>query len=142
VDARTPHYTVLDHTADLALRVEGTDLKDLFESAGDALIGLMVTGTTAAKPSPLEISLSGQDLADLLVRWLGEILYLLQGESLVVTSVALQVITPERLKAVVHSVPFDPEVHEILAEVKGVTYHQVEVKEDRGRWEARVILDI
>jgi len=142
VDTPTPHYTLLNHTADLALRVEGTDLKDLFKNAGEALIGIMVTGTTAARPSPIEISLSGQDLADLLVRWLGEILYLLQGESLVVTSIALQHITLERLKAVVRSVPFDPEVHEILAEVKAVTYHRVEVKEERGRWEATFILDI
>ncbi|MBN1102974.1 MAG: archease [Deltaproteobacteria bacterium] len=142
MNARTPHYTLLDHTADLALQVEGSDLRDLFENAGTALIDIMVSGTTAANPSPVEVSLSGQDLADLLVRWLGEILYLLQGESLVVTSVDLLHITAERLKAVVRSVPFDPEVHKILAEVKAVTYHQVEVKEVQGRWEARVTLDI
>jgi len=30
----------------------------------------------------------------------------------------------------------------LKAEVKAVTYHQVEVKEKDGRWEARVIFDI
>jgi SHS2 domain-containing protein len=84
-----PDYTLLDHTADLGIKVRGTDLKDLFQSAGKALMHLMVRADIPSKTTPMKISVSGEDLADLMVRWLGEILYLFAGEKLVVTSIRM-----------------------------------------------------
>jgi SHS2 domain-containing protein len=138
------HYIVLDHTADLAIQVEGSTLNNLFENAGMALTTLLVEGASpSAEPTSTEITVSGQDLTDLLVRWLGEILYLLAGDDRVVTDIKLRHIGPERLEANVKSVPFDPCTHSIRTEVKGVTYHQAEViEEPSGQWVARVILDV
>ena len=138
----TPDYELLDHTADLAVKVKGRDPKSLFENAGKALMHLMLRGKTSVSPAGFSIALSGQDLADLLVRWLGELLYLLDGEHLVVTSMKVEHLAPDRLEAVVEAVPFDPEIHEILSEIKAVTYHQAEVAEKGDHWEAKVILDI
>ena len=138
----TPDYTLLDHTADLGIKIRGTDLKDLFESAGKALIHLMLKGATPGKTSSMKITVSGEDLADLMVRWLGEILYLFEGENLVVNYINIHDITPYRLEATLKTVPFDPQVHEILSEIKAVTYHQIEVANKGDQWEARVIFDI
>ncbi len=142
VSTRIPPYTMLDHTADLAVQVQGTDPKDLFENAGLVLVDLMVRGPVSAETTLRHISLSGKDFVDLLVRWLGEILYLFDGESLVVTSLEIRLITPERLEGIVSAVPFDPRTHAVLREVKAVTYHRAEVSKKGERWEARVILDI
>jgi len=135
-------YTLLDHTADLAIQVRGKDVKNLFENAAKALTHIMLGGNTSGNTSSVNISLSGQDLADLLVRWLGEILYLLEGERLVVSASTIQILTAAELEAVVEVVPFDPEIHKILSEIKAVTYHQVEVADKGGRWEAKVTFDI
>ena len=135
-------YTLLDHTADLAIQVRGKDLKNLFENAAMALMHIMVRGNRSGNTSSVNISLSGQDLADLIVRWLGEVLYLLEGESLVVSAITIRNLTTARLEAVVEVVPFDPDIHEIQSEVKAVTYHQVEVVDKGDRWEARVTFDI
>lgn len=140
--SHAPDYELLDHTADLALLVRGRDPRRLFENAGKALMHLMLRGKAAASPADFRIELSGQDLADLLVRWLGELLYLLDGESLVVTDLKVERLAPDRLEAAVKAVPFDPEIHEIISEIKAVTYHQVEVTEKGDHWEAKVILDI
>ena len=140
--SHTPDYALLDHTADLAVKVWGKDPKSLFENAGKALMHHMIQGKASVSPANFSISLSGRDLADLLVRWLGELLYLLQGENLVVTDVSIEHLSPDRLEAVIETVPFDPEVHEILSEIKAVTYHQVEAAEKGDHWEAKVILDI
>jgi SHS2 domain-containing protein len=138
----TPDYKLLNHTADLAIQVRGKDVKNLFENAAKALMHIMLRGNTSGKMSSVHISLSGQDPADLLVRWLGEILYLLQGEGLVVSSSTIQSLTAAQLEAMVEVVPFDPEIHEIQSEVKAVTYHQLEVADKGDRWEARVTFDI
>ena len=78
----TPYYTILDHTADLGIRVWGTDLIDLFKNAGKALMDLIIRSIPAEKGTSERISVSGHDLADLMVKWLGEILYLFEGENL------------------------------------------------------------
>ena len=136
------HYALLDHTADLGIRVWGDDIKTLFENAGKSLMHLMLQGETSQSPKPKPISLSADDLADLMVRWLGEIHYLLEGEKLVVTSFDILDIRPNNLEAILQTVPFDPELHEILYEIKAVTYHQIEVVEKGNRWETQVILDL
>lgn len=138
---KTPKYALLDHTADMGINVRGEDLKGLFEAAAKALMHLMIRGNSLAKTSDMNITVSGQDLPDLLVRWLGEILYLFEGEGLVVTYIHIDFLSVSRLDASLKTVPFDPTVHEILSEIKAVTYHQAQVIEKRSFWEAQVIFD-
>lgn len=135
-------YTLLDHTADLGIRVWGADLTRLFENAGKTLMQILLRGESFQKALPKRISLSGDDLADLMVRWLGEILYLLEGEEHVVTSFRIVDVRPSSLDAALETVPFDPAFHEILNEIKAVTYHQIEVAQKGNRWEAQVIFDL
>jgi SHS2 domain-containing protein len=132
----------LDHTADLGIRVYGTDLKDLFEGAGRALMHLMVKAEIPSKTHSMKISVSGEDLADLMVRWLGEILYLFAGENLVVTSIRMGSVSSSALEATLETAPFEPEIHETLREIKAVTYHQIEVTEMPNGWETKVIFDV
>ena len=75
---KAPEYTFIDHTADLGIKIRGTDLKDLFENAARALMHLMVRGGSRVETKTMKLSVSGEDLADLMVRWLGEVLYLLE----------------------------------------------------------------
>jgi len=140
--ATTPNYTLLNHTADLGIKIRGTNLMDLFESAGNALMHVMLKSRIPGKTHSKKISVSGDDLADLMVRWLGEILYLFEGDDLVVTSVNIDSLTSTHLEATLETVPFDPEIHEILNEIKAVTYHQVQVTNKGDIWEARVIFDL
>ena len=140
--ATTPSYTLLNHTADLGIKIRGNNLIDLFESAGNALIHVMLGDNPPGKTRSMKISVSGDDLADLMVRWLGEIHYLFEGEDLVVTSVNIDSLTPSQLEATLETVPYDPEIHEILNEIKAVTYHQIEVSNKGDTWEARVIFDL
>ena len=138
----TPDYSLINHTADLGIKICGTDLKNLFENAGRALMHVMVRGKTLRETHSMKISQSGEDLADLMVRWLGEILYLFEGENLVVTLIHINSICASHLEATLETVPFDPSIHEILNEIKAVTYHQIEVANKGNWWEARVIFDI
>ncbi len=140
----TPDYTLLDHTADLGIKIRGTDPIDLFENAGRTLIHLILMIKSPGKTTPLKLSLSGDDLADLMVRWLGEILYLFEGENLVVTSINIGALSPSppSLEAALDTTPFDPLMHEILMEIKAVTYHQIEVVNKGDMWESSVIFDL
>jgi len=140
--ASDPEYTLLDHTADLRVAFRGNDLKALFENAARALIDLLLRGASSERPSPVQISVSGEDLPDLMVRWLGEILYLLEGEGRVVTSLKIHRLVSTTLDATLGTIPFDPLVHEIQNAIKAVTFHQIEVAERGDHWEAKVVFDV
>jgi SHS2 domain-containing protein len=142
MDKSEPLYTEIDHTADLRIRVLGKNLEDLFENAAKALIDLMLASTAGEAAVATKISIDGRDLADLMVRWLGEILYLFEGEGVVATRFDIRELEPKRLRATVGSIPFDPGRHEILTAIKAVTYHGIEVAPQGDRWEAKVTFDV
>lgn len=137
-----PFFTILDHTADMGIRVWGANLSELFENAACALMQIMLAPTGFERTSRRKLSLRGEDSADLLVRWLGEILYLLEGEGKITVEITMDSITESQLEATLHVAPFDPDHHEILTEIKAVTYHQVEVVPTNGGWQASVIFDL
>ncbi len=106
------------------------------------MMQLMVKGKTPENTTSRRLSVSGEDLADLMIRWLGEILYLFDGEKEVVDDVQIDFISNSRIDATLSLTPFDPEFYEILHEIKAVTYHQIEVVEKANHWEATIIFDL
>ncbi|MBW1903186.1 MAG: archease [Deltaproteobacteria bacterium] len=142
MDSDKQDFIVLNHTADSGIMVCGTDIMNLFEKAAIAIMQIMVSSRHTEKTRTIKLSLDEQDLPGLMVRWLGEILYLFAGEKEVVTGIRIDSISPSHLDATLESVPFDPDLHEILCEIKAVTYHQIQVVEKDDCWEARVIFDL
>ena len=142
MDSNSTPFIFLDHTADLGITVTGLDLRDLFERAAHSMMQIMIEERPTGKTSSLQLSVSGEDYGDLMVRWLGEILYLFQGEGKVVTCTEISSITQSHINSTLQTVPFNPKQHEVLAEIKAVTYHRIEVVCESGRWKATIIFDL
>jgi SHS2 domain-containing protein len=142
MDKKSPTYTLLDHTADLGVEITGSSLIDLFKGAGETLLHLIFRTRPAEITYTKNILISGNDLPDLMVRWLNEILYLFDGENLVVTNIIIDSLSSADLKATLTATPLDPMAHEIIREIKAATYHQVSVTDENGIWTARVIFDL
>ena len=135
-------YLLLDHTADMGIEITGSDPADLFSKAGRALIHIMLGDIQSKGQDTMNISLAGEDLSDLMVRWLTEILYLFEGEHLITTDIVIDDLSSATLNASLVITPFDPSRHEVLREIKAVTYHQIDVALQDGIWKARVIFDL
>jgi len=63
-----------------------------------------------------------------MVRWLSEILYLFEGEEKLVTEILINSISSSKITSTLSVMKFDNRCHEILREIKAVTYHQIEIK--------------
>jgi len=135
-------YQIIDHTADLGIIVKGPDVENLFILAAQAMTDLIVKGDIRDKTAMRDLLVEGEDFPDLMVRWLGEILYLFEGESLIVNSIEIKSISPIQLKSTLTLTSFEPKRHEVLREIKAVTYHQISVNKSDDGWEAKVIFDI
>ena len=143
MEANKPDFQLLNHTADLGMIVRGKDLQDLFVSGAKALVQLMVKPEKLTPMQEVPISVDGQDLTDVFIRWLGEILYLFEGDGLIFHDIMQFKLTDSTwLEAVVFAAPFNPNNDEIIHEIKAVTYHQAYINCTQVGWEARVIFDI
>ncbi len=138
-----PNFSIIDHTADLGLKVWGETLEKLFENAAASMIQLVVKVSAALPSETVEVKVFGNDPEDLLVRWLGEILYLFEGEKKIAVNSRVTSISRQHLDATLQMIPYDPDLHELLSEIKAVTYHLIRVSQKEDRlWEAQVILDL
>ncbi len=135
-------YRVIDHTADFGIHVFGFDPKDLFENAAHALFDVTAELGTVNAVDAIELRIIGDDWQDLMINWLREVLFLWTGKEKLGKFTKILSIKETSLISMIYYEPFFPERHVIKNEIKAVTYHQIEVKEGREGWEAKVIFDV
>jgi SHS2 domain-containing protein len=135
-------YETFEHTADVGIRAFGRTEKELFANAACGMFDLMAELKNVLATESLPIRLEGADREDLLVRWLGELLYHSSARGYLYKNFSISHLDSTSLEAVARGEPFDPSRHKMKMEIKAVTYHQVEVKEVDGRWEGKVIFDV
>jgi SHS2 domain-containing protein len=135
-------FEILDHTADIGIIVHGENLKALFENAGEAFFHLITDLRKVRRRTERRIDIGGESLDRLMVDWLSELLYLHDVENLLFKGFKVESVGEDGLRAVVKGEPFQEGVHVIKTGVKAVTYHQIEVRQENGRWRAQVIFDL
>ena len=135
-------YELVDHTADLGIRVWADDIKGLFEEAARALFDIITDLTKVEAHLKREIVIQGSSREELMVAWLNELLYLYEVERLLFRDFSIAEIDEGTVTGMANGEECDKARHPIKTEVKAVTYHQLEIKEHGERWQARVIFDI
>ncbi|MCP3176020.1 archease [Desulfuromonas sp. KJ2020] len=135
-------YRLLEHTADMGIEATAATLEDLYAQAAKGLIAIIFGNTSGPALRDRFIELDGSDLADLLVRWLNEILYLVEMEHFLPCQFTLDPIQNHHLRGKVRGFHFDEERVQAEREVKAVTYHQLEVRRQAAGWLARVYVDL
>jgi len=135
-------YETFDHTADIGIRAFGRTVEEVFVHAAEALFEVLTDLDSIGEMLTREVEIHGSDLEDLLVRLLGELLYLCEGEGYMFREFSVVQLTPTFLKAAARGERFDPARHEFKTEIKAVTYHQVEVSQQDGMWVGKVIFDL
>jgi len=135
-------FRLLDHTADLGILVYGKDLEELFSNAGEAFFDIITDLRRVRERTERIIRVGSSNLEDLMVQWLGELLYVHDVDGLLFRSFFIDELRDGSLKARARGEAFDGKRHVINTEIKAVTYHQIEVKKEKGRWRARVIFDL
>ena len=130
-------YHCIDHTADIGIRVVSEDVRGLFEEAALALIDIMGARSSEGRDC-VRISVEGFDQADVLVRWLQEILYRVEVEDLRISQVEVLEVNPKGLTALVAGINIPTVLSE---EIKAVTYHNLEILEVDNHVETTIIFD-
>lgn len=131
-------YELIDHTADMGVRVRAKDLSSLFRDAALALVHITGASSTGACEAA-RVSVEGIDREDLLVRWLQELLYLIEARHMRISDIRIARLLETGLEADVSGVR---EETPLAQEIKAITYHHLDIEYDGAFFEATVIFDV
>jgi SHS2 domain-containing protein len=135
-------FEILEHTADIGFRAWGRTREELFANAALALESVAFEIENVEGRELYPIAASGEDGESLLVNWLSEVLYYLDGRRVVMRRFEIEQLEPLQVRGRAWGESRDPERHPAKLVVKGVTYHQLRIKQDQNGWCAEVYLDI
>jgi SHS2 domain-containing protein len=163
-DVPLPGVTFLDHTADVGIAVDAPSPELLFHRSALGMLALLRGDDDRAPgdddpaphngPRPVHpdgpttlVDLTAPGIADLLADWLRELLFLHEVHHRDYVDAAFEQLPADAaepadgrvtLRARVRTATAAPAVREI----KGVTYHELEVEGTERGWRSRVIFDV
>jgi SHS2 domain-containing protein len=135
-------FEILEHTADIGFRAWGPTREELFANAALALESVAIEIENVEARDVYPIAAAGDDDESLLVNWLSEVLYYLDGRRVVMRRFEIAQLEPFQVRGRAWGESRDPERHPAKLVVKGVTYHQLKITQDQTGWSAEVYLDI
>ena len=133
-------YEIVEHTADVGVRAEGSSLEEVFEQA---TYGLCAIAGILVPDGGEEIGVqvdSAPDLGSLLVDWLSEVLYLYDARGAALGGLRVDEVGQGRAAGSVVLTELAPQP--AGTQVKAVTYHQLAVEQTPDGWTALVFFDI
>ena len=133
-------YKILEHKADLKIKVWGNDLSDLFKNAAYAMYAAMDGSLSTPDYKLQNIKVSGQDYESLLINFLNELLYLSDVNNRMYKVESVEIVEDEKIKLKAALSPFSPPPSEI--EIKGATYHNLKIKKMDAGFETTIVFDI
>jgi SHS2 domain-containing protein len=131
-------YEELPHTADWAVRVKSVTLGGLFEQAAIGMQAMMGITTFGERATTREFTASGDDVETLLIKFLEEILFLLEVENCHVSGITFEDIHETHLRAHLDCQP----LRSIEKEIKAVTFHQLEIRRLPSGYETVIVFDV
>lgn len=134
-------YKILEHTADLKIAIQGKSLEDLFAEAALAMMDLMKPENFQEQKDSTqrEISLTSLDETTLLIDFMSEVLLLANINKEIYTKIVFKEFSSSSLEATLEGIP----ISEFKEDIKAVTYHEADVKENSdGTWETIIIFDV
>jgi len=133
-------FRFLDHTADVQAECRAATFEQLLETAAGALYAIAIKDVRSSAGVERMLEVSGTGREELLVRWLQELIYLMDVKRFVATEFDFERADSRVARACLGGYIHDPGAR--AEEVKGATYHELELRETDDGFLARVIFDL
>jgi SHS2 domain-containing protein len=138
-------YKFVDHTADIAVELNGDTLEELFIAGSEAWLDAAAEKVISEPDDTMEIDRSADSIEELLVTFLNELNYLLTTRKWICLKVESIKIAEENpgwsLSAELSGIKMENSVN-LKQEIKSVTYHQIEIVKKEEKYSTLVVFDI
>jgi len=143
-DALAGGYRYLDHMTDAVIEAYGESLEEAFENAARGLNDTMIDLKTVRQDMEIKITAVGHDLHSLLFDWLDKVMLLLVADGIAMSgfSVKIKQNGGYSLEGVAKGERLDLDRHHYKLEIKAVTYHEMQVAQEKGKFTVKFLLDL
>ena len=133
-------YEFLEHTADVKFRAYGESVEEMFIAAAGALNETIRGNIKILEQEERVFEVEEKDLESLLYNFLEEFLFLLDAEDFLVSEIKEIKIRGNKLKCIVMG--DKAENYKFTNDVKAVTYSEMKVWNEKGKFICQVVLDV
>jgi SHS2 domain-containing protein len=139
-------FEIIDHTADIGIKVCGSTLTELFENAAKGMFSVIAgegrdpQGSKSEKK--IEIKKDRDTFEEILVGWLSELLYIFNREKTYFKNFKILSLNDSIIEAEVTGVNIDLYQSDLYTEIKAVTFHGLKIEEDVDCFSCTIIFDV
>lgn len=137
-------FRYLDHMTDAVIEARGSTMEEAFEYAAMGLSNTMVDLEAVVPKVEVTIRAIGHDTYSLLFDWLDKVMLYLVADGIVLSEFRVKISREGGyfLEAVAKGEKLDLSRHNYKVEIKAVTYHEMQVTEDKSGVTVRFLLDL
>lgn len=141
-------YEHFEHEADIGIRGKGKTVEEAFQEAAKALFNVEVDVKKVKALKEVKVRCQASNVEELFVEWLNALLSQASLHEMVFSQFKAKVERKNdklfKLEGTAKGERFDPEKHTIKDEVKGATYSQLKVYQNKKtkKWVAQCIVDV
>jgi len=131
--------------ADAAFEAEAPDQETRFSECARAMFGLMADEDSVSCVLTRVLNLEDRSGDMLLHRWLSDLIYLKDKESVLFREFSVHIENKDglfSLKSVLKGEKIDPARHRLGTDVKGISFYKFSLESTGGLWKAFVVCDL
>ncbi len=132
-------FQLIDHTADVALRVKAEDLEGIFIDAAQGMFKI-IDNPSRGVDQKVKIDLKAETPEDLLHDWLSELLYIYETDNISFSKFKIMNLGETNLLITAYGEIIEPENAKV--EIKAVTYHNLKIKKTKKGYSVDLVFDI
>ncbi len=129
------------HQADIGIRASADSLSGAFEQAALALTAIITEPVKVEAKEPVRIKCSGENEELLFVNWLSALIYEMDVRKMLFSKFGVS-IEKLKLSATIWGEKINQNKHFPAVEAKAVTYNQLSVKNENGKWTVQCVIDV
>lgn len=137
-------YELLEHPAELRLRIYGKTIEELFSNAAEVMADVLAIREKRQGKSVKKelLKIQSIDINSLLVDFLSEILAKSQINKCIylVPKIRVSIVNSQKSKVVADLVGYP--VGHFDEDIKAVTYQDLNIQKIKGIWQTKLVLDI
>ena len=129
------------HQADIGIRATAAGLSSAFADAAIALTAIVTKPKKVQAEESVNIDCRGENEELLFVNWLNAVIYEMAVRKMLFSKFEVS-IENLKLSAKIWGEKINQEKHSPAVEPKAVTYNQLSVKNENGKWLCQCVIDV
>jgi Uncharacterized conserved protein len=138
-------FRYLDHVTDAYIEAFGSSIEEAFDQSARGLINIMFDINSVEGHKLRVLNIRGDDMIVLLYNWLEKILLIIFNDCEIMSRFHVTISRLNSsilLEASTLTEPLDITKHKYKTEVKGITFHEMEVLEKANKCTCKYIVDL